>query len=192
MAIKARYWTFACSIRNRRVRTRSRPDSVIAKQRDCLALSSTMADDVVRIPLEHYPRMRLHHPPVEDIMQEQVRQQWTDDAPLWSSCCARLQPSLLRLHRGLQPALDIKQHPTAVRMFAERLEHKLVIDAVEEPFDVEINDPVGAPAALSCRPDCVDCRSARVGIRTSPHGTEAPAEAPDTGGPLPGPRGRRP
>src|SRR5208337_865299 len=30
------------------------------------------------------------------------------------------------------------------------------------------------------------------GTRTSPHGTEAPAEAQDTAGPLPGPRGRRP
>jgi hypothetical protein len=35
-------------------------------------------------------------------------------------------------------------------VFAECLEQKLMIDTVEEPLDVEINDPVGAPAALSC------------------------------------------
>ena len=80
-------------------------------------------------------------------------------------------PFVLQLHRGLQPALDIEQHPSAVRVFAERLEQQLVIDAVEEPFDVEVNDPVGAPAAPSCRPDGVDRRSARsvpVRVRMEP------------------------
>src|SRR5258708_4275141 len=115
--------------------------------------------------------MRFRHPPVEHIMQKQVRQQWTHYAPLWCSRHARLHPSILHLNRGLQPALDIEQHPTAVRVFAECPEQKLMIDTVEESLDVEINDPVGAPAALSLRPHGVDCRSARsvsVRVRMEP------------------------
>lgn len=34
-------------------------------------------------------------------------------------------------------------------MFAQRAKQQLVIDVVEEPFDVELNDPVVPPAALS-------------------------------------------
>src|SRR6516164_11654565 len=115
--------------------------------------------------------MRFLHPPVEHIMQKQVRQQWAHYAPLRCPRHARLHPSILHLDRGLQPALDIEQHPTAVRVFAECLEQKLMIDTVEEPLDVKINDPVGEPAALSCRPDGVDCRSARsvsVRVRMEP------------------------
>jgi CheY-like chemotaxis protein len=55
------------------------------KQCSCLALSSTVADDVIGIPLERYVRMRFRHPPVEHILQKQVRQQWTYYAPLWCS-----------------------------------------------------------------------------------------------------------
>jgi hypothetical protein len=42
-----------------------------------------------------YVRMRFRHPPVEHVMQKQIRQQWTHYAPLRRPCRARLQPSVL-------------------------------------------------------------------------------------------------
>src|SRR5476649_2284245 len=50
---------------------------------------------------------------------------------------------------GLQPALDVEQHPRTVRMTTDDLEHQLPINAVEEALDVEIENPIVAPAALA-------------------------------------------
>src|ERR1700693_6086444 len=53
------------------------------------------------------------------------------------------------LHRGLQPALNVQQHPRTVCMMTNRLEHQLPINAVEIGFYVEIEHPVVAPTALT-------------------------------------------
>src|SRR5215469_14212586 len=52
--------------------------------------------------------------------------------PLRRSCRARHDTALLHLHRCLQPALDIEQHPWTIRMVTDRPEHQLPVDAVEE------------------------------------------------------------
>ncbi len=54
-----------------------------------------------------------------------------DHPTLRRSRCARHDAAVLHLHRRLQPALDIEQHPRTVRMTMDRLELQLPIDTVE-------------------------------------------------------------
>jgi site-specific DNA recombinase len=50
---------------------------------------------------------------------------------LWRARHARDDTAILHLHGRPQPALDVKQHPWAVGMPPNRLEHQLPVDAVE-------------------------------------------------------------
>src|SRR5262249_36049785 len=93
-------------------------------------------------------------------MQKQIRQERTDYTPLRRSCYARNNAAILHLFRRLQPALDVEQHPRAIRMMADGLEQQLPIDAVEEALDVEIEHPVVAPAAHTSCAHGINCRSA--------------------------------
>ena len=68
--------------------------------------------------------------------------------------------AVLHLHWRLQPALDVEQHPGAVRMVPDSPEHQLPIDAVEETLNVEVEHPVVAPTALTSRAHGIDCRRA--------------------------------
>src|SRR6202008_4942914 len=60
----------------------------------------------------------------------------SDNSPLRRSRRARDDAAVLHLHRRLQPAFDVEQHPRAVRVMADRLEQQLPIDTVEVTFDV--------------------------------------------------------
>src|SRR5207245_8180208 len=80
---------------------------------------------------------------------------------LRGSCRTRHDATILHLYRSLQPALDVEKHPRAVRMFADRLEQQLPIDAVEIALDVDIEHPVVPPATLTSRPEGIDRRPAR-------------------------------
>src|SRR5215510_898562 len=73
---------------------------------------------------------------------------------------ARHDAAILHLHRRFQPAFDVEQHPTAVRMLADCLEHQLPINTVEVGLSVQIEHPVVAPAALSRCAHRVDRRFA--------------------------------
>src|SRR5580700_3523832 len=84
----------------------------------------------------------------------------SDDPTLRRSRCARHDTAVLHLHRRLQPALDVEQHPRAVRMMTDRLEQQLPIDTVEVTFDVDVEHPVVAPAALTSLAYGIDRRSA--------------------------------
>src|SRR6516225_1054723 len=92
--------------------------------------------------------------------------------------------------RRLQPAFDVEQHPRAVRMLADRLEHQLPINTVEVGLDVEIERPVVAPAALTSRARHRS-QTCRVCSHRSRGGTPAPRSAPGNVGRLPGRLGRR-
>src|SRR5271168_4629388 len=93
-------------------------------------------------------------------MQEQIRQDGAYDPSLRSSRRARHDAAVLHLHRSLQPALDVEQHPGLVRMTTDRPEHQLPIDTVEVGFYVEIEHPVVAPTALTSLAHGVDRRFA--------------------------------
>src|SRR5918993_435194 len=121
-------------------------------QRASLSFAAAVADDVVRVALEQDGGKAPRHPDVEHIVQEQVRQEGADHPALRRACRARDDAPILHLDRSLQPALDVKQHPRAVRMVTDRLEQQLPIDAVEVTLDVDIEHPVEPPAALPRRP----------------------------------------
>jgi site-specific DNA recombinase len=83
----------------------------------------------------------------------------SDDPSLRRSCCPRHDTAVLHLHRSLQPALDVEQHPRTVRMMPDRLEQPLPIDAVEIGLYVDIEHPVIPPAALTGLAHGIDRRS---------------------------------
>jgi len=93
-------------------------------------------------------------------MQKQIRQERTDYTPLRRPRRTRNNAPILHLLRCLQPALNVEQHPRAIRMMADGLEQQLPIDAVEEAFDVEIKHPVVAPAAFPSCTHRINGRSA--------------------------------
>src|SRR5215472_6441916 len=108
-----------------------------------------VTNGIVRVPLERNVRIASRHPRVERIVQEQVCKERADDPTLRRSRCARHDAAVLHLHRRLQPALAVEQHPRAVRMMTDRLEQQLPIDTVEVTFDVDLEHPVIAPATLT-------------------------------------------
>jgi site-specific DNA recombinase len=73
---------------------------------------------------------------------------------------ARNDAAILHLHRRLQPAFDVEQNPTAIRMLADRLEHQLPINTVEVGLHVEVKYPVVAPTAPASSAHRLDCRLA--------------------------------
>ena len=73
---------------------------------------------------------------------------------------ARHDTAVLHLHRRLQPAFDIEQHPRTIRMVTDRPEHQLPVDAVEEALEVEIEHPVAAPTTLTSCAHGIDRRFA--------------------------------
>ena len=90
-------------------------------------------------------------------MQEQVRQERTDNAALWCTCLPLDDATIFHPDRHLQPTLDIEQHPWAIRMMADGLEQQLPVDVMPEacfqhdeiPFDVDVEHPVVSPATLT-------------------------------------------
>src|SRR3981189_3576708 len=117
-----------------------------------------MTNGVIRVALERDVRTPSRHPHVERIMQKQIRQDGAYDPSLRRSRHARHDAAVLHLHRSLQPALDVEQHPRTARMTTNRLEHQLPINAVEETLDVEIKTPIVAPAALASLAHGISCR----------------------------------
>ena len=122
--------------------------------------ATAVTDGIVRITLERDVRELPRHPHIERIVQKQVRQKRRDDPTLRRPGRARHDAAVLHLHRSLQPALDVEQHPRTVRMTTNRLEHQLPINAVEETLDVEIENPIVAPAALASLAHGISCRFA--------------------------------
>jgi len=88
----------------------------ITSQRPSLCGALAVTNGIVRVPLEPNVRIVSRHPRVERIVQEQVCKERADDPTLRRSRCARPDAAVLHLHRRLQPALDVEQHPRAVRM----------------------------------------------------------------------------
>src|SRR6201998_2912786 len=129
-----------------------------------------MTNGVIRVALERDVRTPSRHPHVERIMQKQIRQDGAYDPSLRRSRHSRHHAAILHLHRSLQPALDVEQHPRSVRMTTDRPERQLPIDAVEIGFYVEIEHPVVAPTALTSSAHGVDRRFAgplAIGVRIS-------------------------
>jgi hypothetical protein len=124
-----------------------------------LGLAVAMADDVIRVALERHLGAVPHHPSIEGVVQEQVSQHGANNTPLWRSLVPPHQHPIGHQHVRLQPALDIEQCPSAVRVAAHSLHQEVVIDVVEEPLDVEIEHPVLAPTLVACNAQGIVCRA---------------------------------
>src|SRR5262249_53442700 len=73
----------------------------------------------------------------------------TNHSALWCSLFPPYETAILHLGRRSEPALNIEQHPRAVGMFTDRPHQQMVLDAVEEGLDVQVQNPCVTPAALA-------------------------------------------
>src|SRR4030095_13797375 len=100
--------------------------------------TSAIAEYIVRVSLERNARIIPSHPHIESIVQEEIRQDRADNPTLRSSCHTRYDLPILHLYRGLQPALNIEEHPRTVRVLTDRFEEQLPIDAIEIGPDIDV------------------------------------------------------
>jgi hypothetical protein len=73
-----------------------------------------------------------------------------DDSALRRALLTRDQLAVLFLHWRFQPALDVENHPLFLGVFLHRPYQQILRDVVEEALDVQIQNPVIAPASLPC------------------------------------------
>ncbi|BDV36192.1 hypothetical protein SS37A_37220 (plasmid) [Methylocystis iwaonis] len=105
------------------------------------------------------PQMAIH-PLVEGIVQEQVRQQRRNDSALRSAFVSRSDIAIRGLHRRFQPAFHVQQDPGRLAVLPQRPHQELMIDVVEQTFDVELGDPMIIPTRAMAIASCAD-RSGR-------------------------------
>ncbi len=121
-----------------------------------LALGAAMADDVVGIPLKRHPGKPPPWPDIEHVVQKQVGQERSNYPSLRRPPVPRNKVAIFHHHGPRQPAFDVEQYPGASRVLAHRPQEQVVVDAVEETLDVDVDDPVIPPAPLTGRPDRID------------------------------------
>src|SRR5260370_31019427 len=113
-----------------------------------MRLALTVADRISSIPLERDLRVFPLHPSVERIVKKEVRQHGADNRALWGSSFPADQGSVRHAHGCLEPSLNVKQHPFAIRVMAHGAHQKFPIDSVEETLAVEVQHPVALPTSL--------------------------------------------
>ncbi len=84
-----------------------------------------------------------------------------DCRALRATTVSRYQAPILPLHWGFQPPLHVKRNPDQVRVLPYRSHDELVVQGVEEGFDVQVYDPVRLPAPFPAGCHCVQRRAAR-------------------------------
>jgi site-specific DNA recombinase len=110
-----------------------------------------------------------------------------DRRPLRGSPVPLLQGPVGQLQRSGKPPLHIQHHPRGIGVSLHRLDDQVPGDAVEEPGDIKIDDPVPSPASFPAPLGRLQSRPARpvpIGVR---RGTPAPRAPP---GAWPPPFGR--
>jgi hypothetical protein len=81
-------------------------------------------------------------------MQKDVRENRAYDSSLRCSSVARHALSIWQHDIGAQPSLHIQQNPPAISESAHCSQHERVVEVIEEPLDIEVENPLGTPAAL--------------------------------------------
>src|SRR5216684_4339531 len=110
-----------------------------------MRLALTVADSIISISLERDIRVFPLHPTVERIVKKEVRQHGRNNRALWGTSFPADQGSVRHAHGRLEPSLNVKQHPFAVRVSAHGAHQKFPVDSVEETLDVEVQNPVPLP-----------------------------------------------
>src|SRR5664279_4353947 len=82
-------------------------------------------------------------------MQEQICKYGRNCRPLWGTAVPFHQSAIGHADRRFQPPLHIQHHPVLVGVCRYRLDHKIMINGVEELLDVKVQNPVLLPAPLT-------------------------------------------
>ena len=61
----------------------------------------------------------------------------------------------------LLTTVQLQYDPTVFRMPFDGSHHQVMINIIEEPFDIKVEHPVILPATFSCLPYSIQCRFAR-------------------------------
>ena len=80
-------------------------------------LRSAMCHNIICVSLERHIWMRLAHPDVERKVQENIGQKGANDSALRRSLPPWRQRTVLHLHRGFKPPLNVEQYPATLRVF---------------------------------------------------------------------------
>lgn len=133
-----------------------------------LHLIPTMRQPVIRIPTPPEIGERPRHPEIKCIVHEEVGEDRAHRTPLWGAAASLDYRSILLHHRRCQPSFDVEQRPCTRHMFPDGPQQELVIDVVEQSFDVELYNPIVLPAPLSRDAYGIESRfagSVAIGIR---------------------------
>ena len=137
-----------------------------------------MDDGIVRITLEPDARILPLHPQIERVVQEQIGQQRTDDTPLRGALRPLHQSAIRTFDGGTKPPPNVQTDPGKIRVVGHGTFDKIMRNGIKEGSDIQIDDPVGVPAALPCHAHRVERRTAgsiAVGVAD---GTVVPPAAP--------------
>ncbi len=117
----------------------------------------TVNNNIIRIPFEWDTRISPLHPFVECVVEEEIRQQRTDDTALRRAFIPACKSPVLQLSMGFKPALNVKQYPLAVGVLAHGTHHQFMVQIVKKPFDIQIQNPVVVEASLAGYPYGLHC-----------------------------------
>src|ERR1700748_397238 len=123
-------------------------------------LAPAMDDGVVCIALELDRRKGPSHPDIERVVQEQVGEQRADDPTLRGALRPLLLGTVRGSQRGTKPPCNVQPDPRKIGVLGDGTLDEIMTETVEERLDIQINDPVGAPAPFPRDLDGVECRLA--------------------------------
>ncbi len=127
-----------------------------------------------------------HGPRGERVLHHRGR---SSDTPLRGTLRPLHEGSVRRLDGCTQPPPNIQLHPGEVRVVGHGPFDQVMRDGIKAGLDVQIDDPIGAPAALPRRPDRIQRRPAgTIGIGQG--GSAVPPRAPGPSSRPSAPRGR--
>lgn len=133
-----------------------------------LFFRSAVDDCIIRISCPRILGLFPCHPLVERVVHEQICKYRTDDTALRRAGGPLFFCSRPSFGRGRQPSLDVENDPRAVRMFSNCFYEQLMVDVVEQTFNVKLQHPVISPASGSGHSNRIICgfsRSVPVGVR---------------------------
>src|SRR5438105_1240082 len=81
-------------------------------------------------------------------VQKQIGQQGTDDSALRRAFLTRDQLTIFLLHWRFQPTFEVEHDPLLLGVLLHRPYQQILRDVIEETLDVQIYNPVIAPASL--------------------------------------------
>jgi hypothetical protein len=101
-------------------------------------LVTAVHQSIVRIPTPREVRVFPRHPEIKRIVEKKIRQDWADHTTLRGSAVSLNCGSIFLHHGRLKPSFDVQKGPLALDMLPDGPQQKLVVDVVEQAFDVKL------------------------------------------------------